>query len=65
MKKFSTYFAILVILLYFALGVYVLAGRQFQHFSREFRIIFAVFLFLYGSWRLARLWTKHRENNDE
>ena len=64
MKKFSTWFAVLVVLLYYALGVFVLVSQRIQ-FSREMKIIFAVFLFLYGSWRLARLWTKHRENSDE
>lgn len=51
--------------MYFALGIYVLAGQRFQYLSSEVKYIFALFLFLYGGFRLARLWTKNRERNDE
>ncbi len=64
MKKFTTWFSGAVILLYFALGVFVLVSPRMQHLSREIRVIFAVFLFLYGAFRMARLWTKHRESDD-
>jgi hypothetical protein len=33
--------------------------------TREVRVIFAVFLFLYGAWRLARIITKDREQKEE
>jgi len=57
----GTWFSGFVILLYFALGIYVLTSQRFQYLSKEVKVIFAVFLFLYGSFRLARLWTKIRE----
>ena len=62
MQKVSKYFSWFVILLYFVLGVYVLVSSRFQYLSKEFRVIFALFLFLYGGFRLARLWSKSREN---
>jgi len=65
MRKFSGYFAWIVILLYFALGIYILVGPRFHYLSREIKIIFAVFLFLYGGYRMARLWTKIRERNED
>jgi len=65
MRQFTKYFSWFVILLYFALGVYVLASSRFSHISKEIKVIFAVFLFLYGGYRVARLWTKSREENDE
>jgi hypothetical protein len=65
MQKFARYFAWFVILLYFILGIYVLVSPRFQYLSKEIKIIFAVFLFLYGGFRLARLWTKNRERNEE
>jgi uncharacterized membrane protein len=65
MHKFSGYFSWFVILLYFALGVYVLVSPRFQYLSREIQVIFAIFLFLYGGFRLARLWSKNRERRDE
>ena len=65
MRKFAKYFSWIVILLYFALGIYVLVSPRFQYLSKEVKIIFAVFLFLYGGFRLARLWSKSREQNEE
>ena len=65
MQKFSKYFSWVVILLYFVLGGYVLVSERFQSMSKELRYIFAIFLFLYGAFRMARLWTKNRERNEE
>jgi uncharacterized membrane protein len=65
MQKFAKYFSWFVIFLYFVLGVFVLVSPRFQYLSREVKVIFAIFLFLYGSFRLARLWTKNRESNEE
>jgi uncharacterized membrane protein len=65
MRKFSGYFAWFVIMLYFALGVYILVSPRFASLSKEIKVIFAVFLFLYGGFRLARLWTKYRERDEE
>jgi len=65
MRQFTKYFSWFVILLYFALGVYVLASPRFSHISKEIKVIFSGFLFLYGGYRLARLWSKRREENDE
>jgi hypothetical protein len=65
MRKFAQYFSWFVILLYFVLGIYVLVSPRFQYLSKEIKIIFAIFLFLYGGFRMARLWTKNREKNEE
>jgi uncharacterized membrane protein len=65
MRKYSSYISIAVVLLYFFLGVYLLVSPRFQHLSKEIKVIFAVFLFLYGGFRLARIWTKSREDKDE
>ena len=65
MQKFAKYFAWFVIALYFVLGVFVLVSPYFQHLSKEYKIVFSVFLFLYGAFRLARLWNKNREERDE
>lgn len=65
MQKFVKYFSLLVIALYFFLGVYILVSPAFSYLPKEIKIIFSVFLFLYGGFRLARLWTKHREDNEE
>jgi uncharacterized membrane protein len=65
MQKFSKYFSWFVITLYFLLGIYVLVSQRFQYLSKEVKYIFAIFLFLYGSFRLARLWSKNRDHNNE
>lgn len=65
MQNFVKYFSIVVIALYFFLGIYILVSPTFQYLTKEIKIIFAVFLFLYGGFRLARLWTKHRERDGE
>lgn len=65
MKKFAKYFAIAVVTLYFFLGVFVLVSPRFDTMQKELRIVFAVFLFLYGSWRLVRILTKDRANKGE
>lgn len=65
MQKFTRYFSFLVILLYFILGIFVLVSPRFQYLSQEVKVIFAVFLFLYGGFRIARLWTKSREEEED
>ena len=65
MKKFAKYFAIAVVTLYFFLGVFVLVSPRFDSMQKELKVVFAVFLFLYGSWRLVRILTKDRANKGE
>jgi len=65
MQKFVKYFSLLVIALYFFLGVYILVSPAFSYLPKEIKIIFSFFLFLYSGFRLARLWTKYREENEE
>lgn len=65
MKKFPKYFAIAIVSLYFFLGVFVLVSPRINLQPKELKVIFAVFLFLYGAWRLARIITKERENREE
>ncbi len=65
MKNFVRYFSIVIIVLYFFLAVYILVSPTFKYLTKEIRIIFAAFLFLYGGFRLARLWTKSREQEEE
>ena len=65
MQKFSKYFSLLVIALYFFLGVFILVSPRFKYLPGEIKTIFAIFLFLYGGFRLARIWTKNRENRED
>jgi len=65
MQKFSLYFSLVVALLYFFLGAFLLLSPRFQYLPKEIKVIFSVFLFLYGAFRLVRIWSKNRENNEE
>ena len=65
MQKFSKYFAILIVILYFSLGVFLLVSTRFAYMKKEFKVVFAVFLFLYASYRLARILTSRRNSDDE
>jgi hypothetical protein len=65
MAKYWKLFSILVVLLWFFLGFYVLLGPRFDGLTREIRVIFSIFLFLYGGWRLARIFTKDREQRED
>jgi NADH:ubiquinone oxidoreductase subunit H len=65
MSKYWKIFAIAVVLMYFFLGGYLLLSPRFNGLTKEIKVVFAVFLFLYGGWRLARILTKDRESKEE
>jgi len=65
MAKYWKIFSIAVVLLWFFLGFFVLLSPRFNGWTKELRVIFSIFLFLYGGWRLARIFTKDRERNEE
>ena len=65
MKKYYKYFAYAVAALYFILGISVFFSPYFKHLPQTIKVSFAVFLFLYGGYRLARVWSKSREEEDE
>jgi positive regulator of sigma E activity len=65
MQKIAGYFSWIIILLYFVLGAWVLVSDRFDYLSKELKYIFAAFLFLYGGFRMARLWSKYRAGKGE
>jgi ABC-type nickel/cobalt efflux system permease component RcnA len=65
MAKYWKIFAIAVVLMWFFLGFYLLLSPRFKGLTQEIRVIFAVFLFLYGGWRLARILIKDRDQNED
>jgi hypothetical protein len=64
MAKYWKIFSIAVVLMYFFLGGYLLLSPRIN-LTREIKVVFAVFLFLYGGWRLARIYTKDKERREE
>jgi uncharacterized membrane protein len=65
MARFSKYFALVVVSLYFFLGIFVLVSPRFAFMQKELKVVFSVFLFLYGAYRLVRILTKDRANKEE
>lgn len=67
MGKLNIYFAILIALGFFFLATYFLVSPSFHHIKLEIRVIFSVFLYLYGTFRIFRVLTmrKRRESEDE
>ena len=65
MEKFNLYFAILIALGFFALATFLLVSPSFADIGKELKIIFAVFLYLYGVFRVVRSLTKRRRRDDE
>jgi ABC-type nickel/cobalt efflux system permease component RcnA len=65
MAKYWKIFSIAVVLMWFFLGFYVLLSPRFNGLTKEIKVIFSVFLFLYGSWRLVRIVTKDRERRED
>ncbi|MEI8004807.1 MAG: hypothetical protein WCI48_01265 [Bacteroidota bacterium] len=65
MKKYYKYFSYAVACLYFFLGAFIFFSPMLRYLPQTTKVIFSVFLFLYGGFRLARIWSKSREETDE
>jgi hypothetical protein len=64
MTKWGKILGIAVSVAFILLGVYVLVGDRFGYLTKQIRVIFAIFLFLYGAWKLTR-YTLKNPNKDE
>jgi len=65
MEKFNLYFTILIVLGFFVLATFLLVSPSFSYLSKEIRVIFSVFLYLYGVFRVVRVITKRKRRDDE
>ena len=65
MSKFTNIIGIAIALLFFVLGFYLLFGERFKYLTKEIRVIFAVFLFLYGTFRIVRYLFKEHDRDEE
>lgn len=64
MSKFSKILGITVSLAFILLGFFVLFAPRFNSLPKQVKVIFAIFLFLYGGWKLTR-YTLKNPNRDE
>jgi len=65
MGKFTKIFGIVVAAMFFFLGAYLLFSPRFAYLPKEIKVIFAVFLFLYGAFRIVRYIYQDRDHNEE
>ena len=63
--KFNRILGIGVASLFIFLGFWLLFSPRFNYLTKEIKVIFAVFLFLYGAFRIVRYIYKDRETDDE
>jgi hypothetical protein len=64
MGKFTKIFGIVVSAMFFILGVFILTSSRFSYLPKEIKVIFAVFLFLYGAYRMVRYIYKDRDEEE-
>jgi prolipoprotein diacylglyceryltransferase len=65
MGKFNKIFGIAVAAMFVLLGFWLLFSPRFNYLTKEIKVIFAVFLFLYGAFRMVRYFFKERDDEEE
>ncbi len=66
LDKVEKYISLFVVSLYFIAGGYLLfCQRCITMMHKEFRIVFALILILYGAYRLARILLIKKSDDDE
>jgi hypothetical protein len=59
------FISIAIILMFFVFGIYVLFSPNLDYIPRNFRVIFAIFILLYGFYRLVSSFQKYKKNREE
>ncbi|MEI6898237.1 MAG: hypothetical protein WCL00_00035 [Bacteroidota bacterium] len=65
MGKYTRIFGIVIAAMFFFLGGYLLFNPRFSYLPKEVRVIFSVFLFLYGAFRIVRYIYQEKEDQEE
>ncbi len=65
MEKFNLYFSILIVLGFFVLATFLLVNPYFSYLNKEIRVVFSVFLYLYGFFRIVRIVSKNTRKDDQ
>jgi hypothetical protein len=63
--RLMLYLRIAVILMFFVLGAFVLFSPNFNYIPGNFRVIIAIFIILYGIYRLITSFQKIKKNREE
>jgi hypothetical protein len=64
-RKFNTILGIGVASMFIFLGFWLLFSPRFSYLTKEIKVIFAVFLFLYGAFRIVRYIFKDKDTEEE
>ena len=64
-SRIMFYVGIAVILMFFALGAFILISPVFNYVPKNFRTILAVFIILYGFFRLIQVYQKYKNSREE
>jgi hypothetical protein len=64
LDKYTKVFSLLVIALFFALGLFIAFSNYFTYIPKNYRIIFAFLIVAYGSFRLVTIIFKPKSQND-
>lgn len=62
--KYLNFFGIIVVVLFFILGLTILFLKNFEYIPLNYRIIFALLIFAYAGFRLAIIINKSRNEED-
>jgi hypothetical protein len=65
MGKFNKILGIAVAAMFFLLGFWLLFSPRFSYLTKEIKVIFAIFLFLYGAFRMVRYLYRDRDDDEE
>jgi ABC-type nickel/cobalt efflux system permease component RcnA len=63
--RLMQYVRIAIILMFFVLGVFVLFSPNFNYIPWNFRVIFSIFILLYGIYRLISSFQKFKKDKEE
>jgi hypothetical protein len=65
MGRFNRIFGVAVAAMFIILGFWILFSPRFSYLTKEIKVIFAIFLFLYGAFRIVRHIYKDRDGDEE
>lgn len=58
-------FGYIMILLFFMIGFYILFSPSYKYIDFSYRLVFAIFMFAYGFFRLVRQYYKNKQQKEE
>jgi hypothetical protein len=62
--QLTVIFGIMMIVLFFVLGIYILISPSFNYIPKNFRTIFAIVLIAYGFFRLVTIYQKYKKREE-